>query len=176
MKNEGTNKKLTAFTQTALLCVTAIAISFVESLFPAALPIPGAKIGLSNIITAIAIEDIGFTSSLSIVIIKALFAGVTRGFVSGLMSFFGGVCSMLVMYLFIRVKRGVFGYLGIGVWGALTHNFGQLALSYLLYGRAVLYYTPILMIISIITGCLTGTALGIICPKLSGIIRRESKA
>ena len=166
MKNNGTNKKLTAFTQTALLCTAAVAISFVESILPSALPIPGAKIGLSNIITAMAIEDIGFTSAVSIVIIKALFAGVTRGFVSGLMSFFGGLFGMLAMYLFMRVKRGVFGYLGIGVWGALMHNFGQLGVSYLLYGRAVLYYTPILMTVSLITGCITGTALGIICPKL----------
>ena len=170
MKNNGTNKKLTAFTQTALLCAAAVAISFAESMFPAVLPVPGAKIGLSNIITALAVYNMGFASAVGIVTVKALFAGVTRGFVSGLMSFFGGLLGMLAMYLFIRVKRGLFGYLGIGVLGALTHNFGQLAVSYALYGRAVLYYTPILMIISIITGCLTGTALGIICPKLLKII------
>ncbi|MCR5635743.1 MAG: Gx transporter family protein [Clostridiales bacterium] len=165
MKNNTLNPKNLKTVQTALLCSAAIVVSFVESLFPYVLPVPGAKLGLANIITAVAIDALGFVPGLCIVISKALFALLTRGVLAGVMSFSGSALSMLVMYLFIKSKF-LFGYLGIGVSGALAHNTGQFVVAYFVCGRAVIYYIPVLLITSALTGCVSGIALGILSTKL----------
>ena len=162
-------KNLT-FVQTAVLCSAALVVSFVESLFSYVLPVPGAKLGLANIVTAVAIDTFGAASGLCIVIAKALFAMLTRGILAGTMSLSGSMLSMLVMLVLIRSSKSPFGYLGIGVSGALAHNTGQFIVSYAICGAAVIYYIPVLLIISALTGSISGIALGLLSPKLTNVL------
>ena len=171
MNKNGLSLKNLTLTQTALLCSVALVVSFAESLFPYVLPIPGAKLGLSNIITAVAIDSVGFISGLCIVFVKALFALLTRGFLAGVMSFSGSMLSMVVMYFLIRDNRHLFGYLGIGVSGALAHNTGQFFVSRFVCGKAVIYYIPVLLAISALMGSLNGIALGLLSPVSTKVLR-----
>ncbi len=167
MKNFTLKPKSLKTVQTALLCSAAIVVSFIESLFPYVLPVPGAKLGLANIITAVAIDALGFIPGVCIVIVKAMFALLTRGVLAGVMSFSGSMLSMIVMYFLIKSPKHIFGYLGIGVSGALAHNTGQFLVSYFVCGRAVMYYIPVLLIISALTGSVSGITLGLLSPKLA---------
>lgn len=155
----------------SLSCSLTVVLSAVDSMIPAMsfLP-PGAKLGLSNIITMYTVGSIGIGTSLIITVVKSLFVGVTRGSMAFFMSFFAGIVSMLISGFFIRVKKKVFGLVGIGIIGALTHNITQLFVVILITNTfSLIYYLPILIIFAIITGSLTGVTLKMVMPTLDRI-------
>ncbi len=78
----------------AVLCAQALALNYVEGLLPSLtfLP-PGAKPGLSNIITLFVLDSLGLSQGLIITLIKAFFVFVTRGVTAGAMSLSGGFFS-----------------------------------------------------------------------------------
>ena len=84
-----------------LLGTLALVLSAWEGMLPP-IPVlpPGAKLGLSNLVTMYAAGTVGLGPALCIAILKGLFAGITRGFVAMLMSLSGGVASTLVMWFF----------------------------------------------------------------------------
>ncbi len=155
---------------TGVLGALALALSFTESLLMpqvAFLP-PGAKPGLSNIITMFAASSVSFGASLYIVLIKSAFALVTRGGTAFFMSLAGGLLSLFVTVLLLKVKS--VGFVGIGVASSCAHNLGQLAVSVVLTGtKAILNYAPFLILFAVATGLVTGTVLKIVMPKLDKI-------
>lgn len=158
---------------TGLLGALAIALSAAESLFPP-LPFlpPGAKPGLSNIAAMFAAGQVGLGPALCIALIKAGFAGVTRGVTALLMSLAGGVCSTLVMAALLRMRKRPWGLMGVGIAGALTHNLAQLAVAATLVSSAFLTYLPWLLVFAVITGSLTGILLRALWPALQKLAAR----
>lgn len=151
-----------------VLSAAAIALSFVEGLLPTTgfLP-PGAKPGFSNIVTMLAASAMGILPAAAITLVKALFAGVTRGATAFLMSFCGGMLSTAVMYLLFRYTKRV-GCMGVGVLSAVSHNAGQLLVCTLLVGNAaVLGYIPVLLTAAVVTGAVTGAVLRAILPYIT---------
>lgn len=155
-------------TQLAFLGTLALVISGLEWMIPP-LPMlpPGAKPGLSNIVTMYAAGSVGLIPALVIALIKGLFAGITRGFTAFLMSALGGLLSTLAMGLLLRCKANPFGLVGVGILGAVTHNAAQLLVACALTTPAVVGYAPILLIFSLITGTATGLILRAALPALN---------
>ena len=118
-----------------MLAAAALALSFLENLIPGlpGLP-PGAKPGCSNIATMAAAAQLGFAGAFPITLLKAGFAGLTRGATAFFMSTAGGVLSMLVMLPLLHGKRNPFGAVGTGILCAVMHNLGQLLASWALTG------------------------------------------
>lgn len=151
------------------LCRSALlsAVGIVLSAFESALPdfpfvLPGMKLGLANIAVILAIDTVGFWGAFAVVIIKAGFALLTRGATAAVMSLFGGVLSLIIMYLCTKCKRPQFGSIGLGIAGAFSHNMGQLIVACVLVGNAVFGYGAALSLVSILSGGLTGLTAGII--------------
>ncbi len=120
-----------------LLAALALALSFLEGLLPA-LPVPGAKLGLSNIVTMYALTALSLPAALGITAVKAVFA-LLRGGSAFLMSAAGGLLSTLVMALCLRLFRGKMGDIGIGIAGAvapITRGNGSWPLLLIGPGRA----------------------------------------
>lgn len=165
--NKPTTEKIAL---SGVLGALALALSFAESLLMPQvvfLP-PGAKPGLSNIITTFAASSLGFCEALYIVLLKAAFAFVTRGATAFFMSLSGGILSLAVILLLLRVKS--VGFIGIGVASSCAHNLGQLAVSCVLTGtKAILNYAPFLLLFGVVTGLVTGTVLKTVMPKLENI-------
>ena len=61
-----------------ILCAVAVALSFLEGLLPA-LPIPGAKLGLSNIVTMYALSALGLPAALAVAALGAEGESVVTG-------------------------------------------------------------------------------------------------
>lgn len=143
-----------------IFTAAALALSFLESLLP---PVPGmppgAKLGLSNIVTMLAARELGLFYALFIAVMKAGFAFLTRGATAFFMSLVGGLFSAFAAYLLLHSGKQPFGTLGIGICSALMHNLGQLLVALVLLGKAILYYLPFLMLFSVITGSVTGIVL-----------------
>ncbi len=140
-----------------MLCAVSVVLSALESMVEI-LPfmIPGMKLGLSNVAVMFSLEVCSLPSALCVVLFKALFALVTRGGVAFLMSLSGGLFATLVMYLMLKVKKPRFGYIGVGVCGAMMHNTAQLSVAYFLVGSGVVAYSLFLFVMSFVTGSLTG--------------------
>lgn len=147
-----------------VLLAQAIALSFAEGLLPtfSFLP-PGAKPGFSNIITMFAAASMGFYQALIIAVLKSAFVLATRGMTAFFMSIAGGIASVIIMYLVLKLR---YGLMLTGILGAITHNLAQLAVSSFILGKAVLAYTPFLLLFAVIAGTLTGLILRAVMPYL----------
>lgn len=155
---------------TAMLGALALALSAVESMFPP-LPMmpPGAKPGMSNLVTMYAAFSLGPLPALGIALLKGLFAGMLRGATALLMSTAGGIASTLVMWTMLQWNSRPFGWIGIGIGGALTHNLAQLGVAALLTTPMVAAYLPWLLVFGVVTGALTGILLRLLLPLLEKV-------
>ena len=145
-----TTKQLTLC---AVLTALALAFSYLENFFPLslAIPIPGIKLGLANIVTVFALYALGPAQALLILTGRCLLGAVFAGNMNAL------IFSLLVMILLSRSRH--LSIYGVSVGGAAAHNCGQIAAACLTLGSmAPLYYLPILLGASLITGAVTGVA------------------
>lgn len=166
MNNKNITKRIAL---TGILSSQAMALSFLESLIPAVAGFPpGAKPGLANVVVMFSAATLGIPQTIAIVFLKAVFAGVTRGFAAFLMSISGGLLSAAAALIFLRAKKIKFGYIGIGIICAVCHNIGQLCVASVISGTPKLFisYGPFLMLIALLTGFLTGTVLKYVLPAL----------
>ena len=152
-----TTKQLTLC---ALLTAMALALSYLENLFPLtlAIPVPGVKLGLANIVTVFALCALGPGEALLILLARCLLGALFAGNMNALLfSLLGGLSAMGTMILLSR-RKGLSLY-GVSVGGAAAHNCGQIAAAMLTLGNsAPLYYLPVLLAVSLLTGGLTGLA------------------
>ena len=150
-----TTKELTLC---ALLTAMALVLSYLENLFPlsAAVPLPGVKLGLANVVTLFALYALGPGQAVLILLGRCLLGAVFAGNMNALIfSLLGGIAAMAVMILLARWK-GLSVY-GVSIGGAAAHNCGQVAAAVLTLGNtAPLYYLPVLLGVSLGTGALTG--------------------
>lgn len=169
-------EKIQKITFTALMTAMAVALSFAEGLLPAApFMMPGSKLGLSNIAVMFAASSLGAPETLFIIIAKAFFVLITRGVTAFLMSLAGGLLSGLCLLLIFRKIKG-FGFIGTGVASAFCHNLGQLLVSFIIMKTpAVFGYAPVLILMSVGTGLLTGILLKISMPYLKGVGKHIAK-
>lgn len=150
---------------TGLLGALALVFSLLEGMLPPlpGMP-PGARLGLSNIVTMYAAGSLGLPLALGLCVLKAGFALLTRGGVAGLMSICGGLASTALMWFLLK-KTGI--SLGLAaVFGALAHNLAQLIAAKFIIDAVLLFYLPPLLIFGVLTGLLTGTALKLLLPLL----------
>lgn len=169
--NYNIKQKTIKLTILSLLCALSVVLSVADSMIPA-MPFmpPGAKLGLSNVVTMYASGAFGLIPALIISVIKSLFAGLTRGFMAFLMSFFAGAASTVVSGLLLISSKKVFSLVGIGIVGAIVHNLTQLIVVISITKTfSLIYYLPILIIFAVITGSLTGVVLNISIPALEKI-------
>jgi len=142
----------------------ALALSYVENFLPLSLavPLPGVKLGLANIVTVFALYALGIEQAFLILIARCTLGALFAGNLNALLfSLLGGLCAMAIMALLSRSKR--LSIYGVSIGGAAAHNCGQVAAAVLTLGNtAPLYYLPLLLGVSLFTGALTGFAAGLL--------------
>lgn len=159
-----------------ILGALALALSAAEGFLVPALPFlpPGAKPGLSNIVTMFAASCVGVPATIYVVLIKAGFAFITRGATAFLMSLSGGILSAVTMIFMNRFRGRSISLVGMGVCAASMHNIGQLSVSFIMTGTAALIgYAPFLILFGVITGFVTGCVLKAVIPAVEKISRKK---
>lgn len=145
-------------TRCAVLTAMALALSYLENFFPLslAIPIPGIKLGLANIVTVFALYALGPAQALLILFARCVLGAVFAVNMNALIfSLLGGFTAMLVMIGLSGLRR--LSVYGVSIGGAAAHNCGQVAAAVLTLGNpAPLYYLPVLLGVSLFTGALTG--------------------
>lgn len=139
----------------AMLLSISIILNILESFIPI-FNFPGIRIGLANIITLLVLYTYGFKDAIYISILRVLLVGLLR---TGLFSItfyfslFGSILSVISMGIFKKTKLSI---VGISIIGAIMHNVGQIIASLIFINTNLIYYLPILIITSIITGTIIG--------------------
>lgn len=140
----------------ASLLTMSIVLSMVEGLIP--IPVPGVKLGLANIIILVMLYDFKTSEAFLVLIIRIFLVGILRGNIFQVpffMSLCGGLTSFIVMRVFSLFK--FFSIIGVSVIGSIFHCVGQIVIAIILLGTAqVVYYLPLIAILSTVTGVLTG--------------------
>ncbi len=139
-----------------MLTALAFILSYVESLVPVTVGIPGVKLGLANLVVVIALYTLDLKGAFVISVVRIVLSGLTfGGLFSMLYSLAGGLLSFAVMAILSRKK--VFGTVGVSVCGGVAHNIGQLLVAMaVLETESVWYYFPVLLISGSVAGVLIG--------------------
>lgn len=140
----------------ALCIALAFVLSYLESLIPINIGVPGIKLGLANLVVVTALYTMKPRDAFIISMVRILLSGLTFGGVFSLVySFAGGILSFAVMLLSKKGSR--LSALGVSVLGGSVHNIGQLAAAAIVMENAgVFYYLPVLLLSGALTGTLTG--------------------
>lgn len=143
----------------SLLVTMASILHIIEGLLPA-IPIPGARLGLANIITLTTIVSIGYGDGLAVAIGRSVLGSlfgpgiISVGFA---MSLVGGLLSWAIMSLAHKYGNKFFSIISISLMGSISHNFAQLVVaSFLVEEIAIFALFPMLMIFAVPTGIMVG--------------------
>lgn len=156
MNTTGKIARLALFLALALIC------SYVETLVPMPIGIPGVKLGLTNIVVVWMLYMTSAREALLISVMRIVLAGFLFGNLFGIAySLAGGLLSFLVMVILYRL--GLFHIVTVSIAGGVSHNIGQLLLAAVIVSNyRILYYIPVLLV----AGALTGLLIGIISCRL----------
>ena len=147
-------KKMTLL---ALYTTIALTIFTVESLIPPPIPLPGIKLGLSNIVTLWLLMHTKARDALLVLLARIVLSSFFAGQMISLMySLAGGILCFLVMVLLFRLLGNQY-VVFISIFGALFHNLGQITAAIAITQLpSMLAYLPALAISGIVTGTFTG--------------------
>lgn len=148
----------------------ALIFSYVESLIPIHIGIPGVKLGLANLIIVIALYKMSLREAYLLSVTRVVLSGFIFGnLFSILYSLAGGLLSISVMALL--KKHGDFSVIGVSIAGGVSHNIGQLAVAMIVVETfSVAYYIPVLLIAGLITGLLIGITADEMLRRLTNIM------
>ena len=158
--------KTRKLTTLGLSVALALILSYVESLLPPLMAVPGVKVGLPNVVILFLLYRYGWKEAGAVSLVRLLLsAALFSGFAAFLYGLSGAVLSLLGSALLKRTDR--FSPLGISVAGGVLHNLGQLALGALVLESGYLFaYLPVLLL----SGTLAGAAVGV----LAGVLIRRT--
>ena len=136
----------------------ALIFSYVESLIPIQIGIPGVKLGLANLMIVIALYKMSLKETYLLSITRVVLSGFLFGNMFAILySLAGGLLSLTVMA--VLKKAGGFSVMGVSIAGGVFHNIGQLIIAMIVVETfSVAYYIPVLLIAGVITGLLIGIA------------------
>lgn len=157
------SKKIATY---GLLVALAFILSYIESLFPLSIAIPGIKLGLANLVVITALYKMGVKEAFVLSVIRIVLVGFTFGNPSTMMfSLVGGLLSWLLMVIFQKSK--LFSMVGVSIIGGIAHNIGQIVVAILVVDNIdIIYYLPFLLIFGVIMGALIGILGTIIIKRL----------
>ena len=157
-------------TRLALLTAIALTIFMAEAQIPVAVPIPGVKLGLANIVTVYAVFVLGPGDALMILTARVFLGSVFSG---QMMTLFYSLGGGLLCWAVLTLLRRLFSKGQIWLCSpvsAVFHNLGQLLVAAALMKTwAVLAYLPYLVIAGAASGLFTGLCAQFLIKRLDRI-------
>ncbi|MFP4017083.1 MAG: Gx transporter family protein [Halanaerobiales bacterium] len=160
-----------------LLVSLGLILHFVESMVPMSYIVPGAKLGLANIVSLIGLVLFGFNGGLLILLLRVFLGSIMAGTfltINFYLSFAGGLLGYIIMAVIYLSFRNKFSLVGISVAGAAFHNLGQIIVAYFIISNpGIFFYLPYLILLSVPTGIGVGLVSYFSLNNLPGnVIRR----
>lgn len=161
-------KDLKKVTNIALLTAMALAISLIEHMIPIPVPIPGAKLGFSNMIILLTLYFYGMKSALLVGVLKSFLLMLIIGSVTAFFySFAGAVLASLAMGLSLKLLNRFSSFVGISEIGAFFHNLGQILVAAIFMGNIkMLIYFPALVMMGVFTSFFVGLSVNYVASHM----------
>lgn len=166
-----TKNKAKTVAEYGILIALAMVLSFVETLIPIPIPVPGVKLGLANLVTVVGLYLVGIPGTVGITLTRIVLVGLSFGNpYSMIYGLSGSFLSLLVMAAV--KKHDWFGQIGISVLGGIAHNIGQITFAaVIVHTPGLYYYLPALLLAGCVAGTLIGILGGILTERLEKIIK-----
>mgnify|MGYP003789231973 CR=1 FL=1 len=143
-----------------LFVAVAGVLHAVEAWLPLPVPVPGAKLGLANIVTLAVIVLFGWRDALAVAAVRVVLGTLLSGAFLGpsfALGMSGAVASTLAMAYAWRRWQPALSLVGISVVGAVVHNLAQIGVASVIVNNvALLWYLPYLVLFALPTGMATG--------------------
>ncbi len=140
-----------------LLSSLALVLSYLETMVPLPVALPGVKLGLANVAVVVALFTMDWKSAAAVAAAKVVASGLLFGSPIMLAYSLGGMALAFAGMLALRAVPGV-GAVAVSMVSAVLHNAGQLAVAaFMLQTPAVVINLAPLSVAALITGLLTGT-------------------
>ena len=129
----------------AMLVAVAFVLSYIESVLPLNLGVPGVKAGFSNIVVVLCLYESSMKETIGISFVRILLVGL--------------------------LKRSVrFSTCGVSVAGGVSHNIGQIIVAMIvLQTEKIIYYLPVLLVSGVIAGVVIGLIASMLVKRLHPI-------
>jgi len=149
----------------SLFIAQSLALYIIEGMLPIPFIAPGAKLGLSNLITLIALYTLPRKRDVFLILfVRVLLSSLFGGGPNALLySAAGAALSFLAMIAVKTIGRDHVSIIGVSTAGAMFHNLGQvLAASIIVQNSMIMLYLPVLSLAGIGTGLFIGVAANFI--------------
>lgn len=142
----------------SMLLSISVVLGILESMIPfLSGVIPGLKIGLANIIIMYVLYTYSVKDAYLLSISRVFLVGMLRtGLfnITFLFSLVGALFSLTTMIIFKYTKLSI---VGVSIIGSIFHSLGQIIVAIIILKQsAMIYYLPVLILVSIPTGIITG--------------------
>ena len=144
----------------AVLTAMSLITFMIESLFPP-LFLPGAKMGLSNVFSLLALFVLGPTEAVILVVVRTTLGSVFTGNISTLLySMTAGLVSVVVSTVLVEFVYPKVSIVAISVVAAVMHNVTQNVVFCLVSNTPQMFaYMPWLALIGVLAGVIVGFAV-----------------
>ncbi|MEG0133200.1 MAG: Gx transporter family protein [Clostridium sp.] len=158
ISNKDISNKIRKMIYISLLVAMSLVLHIFEGMIPVPFITPGAKLGLANVITVIALYTLSYNEAFLVLFLRILLSVMFGGSISRLIySLSGGILSFIFMIFIKKIGKDKISIVGVSCVGAVFHNMGQLiAASLIVKTIGVMLYLPIMSIAGIGTGVFVG--------------------
>lgn len=167
MNNRISTKKIASC---GVLTALAMIFSYIESVIPIPIPVPGIKLGVANIAVITILYVLGVKEAIVINLLRIALTALLFGNVNSfLFSISGAVLSLTIMI--IMKKLDFFSCIGVSVCGGVMHNVGQIIAAVFIMGsEAIVLYLPVLIVSGVFTGVVIGVVSGIVAKHVKKVV------
>ena len=147
----------------------AMILSFVESLIPPLVAVPGIKIGLANLVVVFLLYQAGVKYAASVSLVRVILSSMLFGNLQVLVFSFAGAF-LSIVGMAIMKKTNLFSIITVSVCGGILHNIGQIIVAAVWTSTPeIMYYLPVLLVSGTAAGILIGIVSGIVVKKLDNM-------
>lgn len=153
-----------------VLTALAMIFSYIESVIPVPIPVPGIKLGVANIAVITILYVLGVKEAIVINLLRIVLTSLLFGNVNSfLFSISGAALSLTIMI--IMKKLDFFSCIGVSVCGGVMHNIGQIIAAVFIMGsEAIVFYLPVLIVSGVFTGVVIGVVSGIVAKHVRKVV------
>lgn len=140
----------------SLLCACALVLSYLETMIPLPVAVPGIKLGLANVAVVVALYTLDAKSAGAVAVVKVFASGFLFGSPMMLVYSLGGTVLAFIGMVAFAAVPGV-GLVPVSMLAAVLHNVGQLGVAAMaLQTPAVFINLGVLGVAACVTGGITG--------------------
>ena len=148
------------------LLALSMILSYIESILPLSIGIPGIKLGLPNLIVVILLYLYGEKEALAVNILRIVLTGFMFGNLFAILYALAGALFSFTVMLIMK-KTDIFSVAGVSIGGGVFHNMGQLIVAmFVVETYAPIFYFPVLLVAGVATGFIIGVVSMRLIPYL----------